>query len=407
MSDTNLSPIDSPQSRSKSRWVFIIVFIIVIALLVTLIWHYVLKPKQTTTEEYNPWRQPVPVRVVPLSRADMQLELKAVGTVLPTQMVTVQSQVSGILKALYFTDGQYVEKGQLLAQIDPASFEVALAQAVGNQQQQQAQLQHAQAELKRYQTILKEDAIPKQQVDEQLALVNQLRGQSQALQAQIDAAKLQLSYSRIYAPISGKVGFRQKDVGNLIQANDAQGIVTIAQTSPIYVQFAIAENYLDLVRESSGKAAMVDVWDRQEQQRLAIGKVYALDNQIDSNTGTLKIKAVIPNSKGELYPNQFVNIRLQAQTLHDAVTVPSDAIQHGAKGTYVYIVDAENKAQIRTLELGMSSNGQTQVLSGLTGNEKVVLEGIDRLSEGRAVQITEQDGNTAVDASTEQVQPTS
>lgn len=389
MSESKLSSPSTVQNKPKKVW-FILVLIIITVLVIWLIWHFVLKPNQTKSAEYSQWSQPVPVRVVPLTRSDMVLELKAVGTVIPTQLVVIQSQASGILQGIYFKDGQNVKKGQLLAQIDPAPFEVALSQAIGNQQEHLAQLNHAQAELKRLQLILKENAISRQEYDQQQALVNQFKGQSQSFQAQIDAAKLQLSYSKIYAPISGKVGFRQKDVGNLIQANDGQGLVTIAQTTPVYVQFSLAENYLDIVRQSSGDNLIVEAWDRQEQVKIAQGKVYALDNQIDTNTGTLKIKAIFDNTNNELYPNQFINVRMQAQTLHNAVTVPSDAIQHGAKGTYVYIIDHENKAQIRMLELGMTSRGQAQVLNGLNGDEKVVLEGIDRLSEGRDVQITEQ-----------------
>ncbi len=343
------------------------------------------KPK----EEYSQWSKPVPVRIVPVQHNNLDVEIKAIGTVVPVHTVNVQSQVSGVLQQVHFKEGQWVKKGQLLAQIDPAPFTVALAQAEGTRQQNLAQLQNAETELTRYQLLFKQDSIAKQQVEQQQALVNQLKGQIQSNRAQVDAAKLQLSYSKIYSPIEGRVGFKQKDVGNLIQANESTALVTITQVHPIYVQFAVAENHLVGLRETlkSGQQVKVSAWDKAEQQQLAVGHVQALDNQIDISTGTLKLKATFDNRDDRLFPNQFVNVRLSAQTIQNAVSIPSDAVQHGAKGTYVYIINKDNKAEIRTLKLGLSSNGQTEILEGLNGTEKVVLEGIDRLSDGKEVQI--------------------
>ena len=342
-------------------------------------------------EEFSQWSKPVPVRVVAVERRDLNVELKAIGTVIPAHTVNVQSQVSGTLQRIYFQEGHLVSKGQLLAQIDPAPFQVELAQAQGTQQQNLAQLRNAETELARYQLLFKQDSIAKQQVEQQQALVNQLKGQIQANQAQVDAAKLQLSYTKIYSPIAGRVGFKQKDAGNLIQANEEAGLVTVTQVHPIYVQFAVAENYLDTLRTATGKGqkAQVSAWDKAEQKQLALGQVHALDNQIDLNTGTLKLKAVFDNRDDALFPNQFVNIRLNAQTIRDAVSIPNDAIQHGAKGTYVYVINTQNKAEIRMLKLGVTSQGQTEILAGLNGTERVVLEGIDRLSDGQEVQIVQ------------------
>ncbi|OUY07542.1 efflux RND transporter periplasmic adaptor subunit [Acinetobacter populi] len=402
MSEQNMNANSETKPRPRNKWMIFFFILILFILCAGLIWKFVLAPSQKKEKEFSQWSQPVPVRVVPLSRGDLQLELKAVGTAVPTQAVTVQSRVSGVLEALYFKDGDSVQKGQLLAQIDPVPLQVALDQALGNQQQHLAQLQHAQAELLRNQTMLKQDAISRQEVDQQQSLVSQLKGQSKAYQAQVDSARLQLSYSKIYAPISGQVGFRQKDIGNLIQANDETGLVTITQATPIYVEFALAENYLDLIRDSvqAQQKLQVEAWDRQEQKQLAQGTLFALDNQIDASTGTLKLKAIFPNQNKQLFANQFVNVRIQAQTIANAVTVPSDAIQHGAKGSYVYIVDKDkedgkDKAYIKMLQLGMSTGGKTQVLSGLSGNEKVVLEGIDRLSEDREVRILNEQAEQA------------
>ena len=370
---------------------YIIGFILLVLLVVGGI--YWKKISNKPKDEYSQWSKPVPVRIVPVQRNNLDVEIKAIGTVVPVHTVNVQSQVSGLLQQVYFKEGQWVKKGQILAQIDPAPFEVALAQAEGTRQQNLAQLNNAETELARYQLLFKQDSIAKQQVEQQQALVNQLKGQTQSNRAQVDAAKLQLSYTKIYSPIEGRVGFKQKDAGNLIQANESTGLVTITQVHPVYVQFAVAENHLTALRETlkSGHQVQVSAWDKAEQKQLAVGHVQALDNQIDVTTGTLKLKAVFDNRNDSLFPNQFVNVRLSSQTIQNAVTIPIDAVQHGAKGTYVYIINKDNKAEVKMLKLGLSTNGKIEVLEGLDGTEKVVLEGIDRLSEGKEVQIISDD----------------
>ena len=370
---------------------YIIGFLLLVLLVVGGI--YWKKTSNKPKEEYSQWSKPVPVRIVPVQRNNLDVEIKAIGTVVPVHTVNVQSQVSGLLQQVYFKEGQWVKKGQILAQIDPAPFEVALAQAEGTRQQNLAQLNNAETELARYQLLFKQDSIAKQQVEQQQALVNQLKGQTQSNRAQVDAAKLQLSYTKIYSPIEGRVGFKQKDAGNLIQANESTGLVTITQVHPVYVQFAVAENHLTALRETlkSGHQVQVSAWDKAEQKQLAVGHVQALDNQIDVTTGTLKLKAVFDNRNDSLFPNQFVNVRLSSQTIQNAVTIPIDAVQHGAKGTYVYIINKDNKAEVKMLKLGLSTNGKIEVLEGLDGTEKVVLEGIDRLSEGKEVQIISDD----------------
>ena len=393
----NISP---KKSSLQQKFKYLIGLIILIGL--ALAGFYWKKSTSKPVEEYSQWSKPVPVRTVSVQQQNLQLEIKAIGTVIPAHTVNVQSQVSGVLQQIYFKEGQWVKKGELLAQLDPAPFQVALAQAQGTQQQNLAQLQNAETELKRYQLLFKQDSIAKQQVEQQQALVNQLKGQIQSNKAQVDAAKLQLSYTRIYSPIAGRVGFRQKDAGNLIQANETTGLVTITQVHPIYVQFAVAENYLMGLRDTLKKGQQLEVsaWDKSEQNKLAMGHVQSLDNQIDVSTGTLKLKAVFNNQDDALFPNQFVNVRLNTQTIQNAITIPNDAVQHGAKGTYVYIVNPQHKAEIRMLKLGMTSNGQIEVIEGLTAKEQVVLEGIDRLSEGKEVQIVsdQRQQTTNVDA---------
>ncbi len=271
----NISP---KKSSLQQKFKYLIGLIILIGL--ALAGFYWKKSTSKPVEEYSQWSKPVPVRTVSVQQQNLQLEIKAIGTVIPAHTVNVQSQVSGVLQQIYFKEGQWVKKGELLAQLDPAPFQVALAQAQGTQQQNLAQLQNAETELKRYQLLFKQDSIAKQQVEQQQALVNQLKGQIQSNKAQVDAAKLQLSYTRIYSPIAGRVGFRQKDAGNLIQANETTGLVTITQVHPIYVQFAVAENYLMGLRDTLKKGQQIEVsaWDKSEQNKLAMGHVQSLDN---------------------------------------------------------------------------------------------------------------------------------
>ena len=390
MSNLDVNTAKKHTSLGRKLKYIIGFFLLVILVVGGIYWK---KTSNKPKEEYSQWSKPVPVRIVPVQRNNLDVEIKAIGTVVPVHTVNVQSQVSGLLQQVYFKEGQWVKKGQILAQIDPAPFEVALAQAEGTRQQNLAQLNNAETELARYQLLFKQDSIAKQQVEQQQALVNQLKGQTQSNRAQVDAAKLQLSYTKIYSPIEGRVGFKQKDAGNLIQANESTGLVTITQVHPVYVQFAVAENHLTALRETlkSGHQVQVSAWDKAEQKQLAVGHVQALDNQIDVTTGTLKLKAVFDNRNDSLFPNQFVNVRLSSQTIQNAVTIPIDAVQHGAKGTYVYIINKDNKAEVKMLKLGLSTNGKIEVLEGLDGTEKVVLEGIDRLSEGKEVQIISDD----------------
>jgi multidrug efflux system membrane fusion protein len=337
----------------------------------------------------NPWAMPVPVRVIEAGSTDLKVQIKAIGTVTPLNTVLVQSRVSGPLQQVFFQEGQKVEAGQLLAQIDPADYKVQLAQAQGQKDQNLAQLKSAKQDLERYAKLKEQNTIAAQQMNTQQALVNQLKGAIKSNQAAIDAAALQLSYTQIKAPISGRLGLRAVDPGNLIQANSATGLVTITQSSPIAVVFTIPETQLQQVRTAfrAGTALSVEAWDRAEQMPLAQGTLTTLDNQIDVATGTLKLKAEFANQNEELFPNQFVNVRLNVAVESGAVTIPQDAVQYGAQGTYVYMVDDNNKAQIRQLKLGAVDNGLVAVEEGLKAGDKVVLEGLDRLRPDREVEV--------------------
>lgn len=337
----------------------------------------------------NPWAMPVPVRVIEAGSTDLKVQIKAIGTVTPLNTVLVQSRVSGPLQQVFFQEGQKVEAGQVLAQIDPADYKVQLAQAQGQKDQNVAQLKSAEQDLERFARLKEQNTIAAQQINAQQALVNQLKGAIKSNQAAIDAAALQLSYTQIKAPISGRLGLRAVDPGNLIQANSAEGLVTITQSSPIAVVFTIPETQLQQVRSAfrEGAALTVEAWDRAEQVQISSGTLTTLDNQIDLATGTLKLKAEFANQNEELFPNQFVNVRLNVAVQSGAVTIPQDAVQYGAQGTYVYMVDQNNKAQIRVLKLGAVDNGLVAVEEGLKAGDKVVLEGLDRLRPDREVEV--------------------
>ncbi len=346
-------------------------------------------PRPAGAMANNPWAMPVPVRVIEAGSTDLKVQIKAIGTVTPLNTVLVQSRVSGPLQQVFFREGQKVEAGQLLAQIDPADYKVQLAQAQGQKDQNLAQLKSAEQDLERYAKLKEQNTIAAQQMNTQQALVNQLKGAIKSNQAAIDAAALQLSYTQIKAPISGRLGLRAVDPGNLIQANSAEGLVTITQSSPIAVVFTIPETQLQQVRTAfrAGAALTVEAWDRAEQMQLSSGTLTTLDNQIDIATGTLKLKAEFANQNEELFPNQFVNVRLNVAVQSGAVTIPQDAVQYGAQGTYVYMVDQNNKAQIRVLKLGAVDNGLVAVEEGLKAGDKVVLEGLDRLRPDREVEV--------------------
>ena len=351
-------------------------------------------PPSASLPQRGTWDQPTPVRVVPVQRGSLDVQIKSIGTVTPLNSVTVRSRVDGELTRVLFTEGSEVEQGTLLAEIDPAPYRAQLAQAEGLAQQNQAQLANAQADLELYEGLYQQDSIARQQLTSQRALVEELRGTLKANAAQVEDARLQLSWTRIEAPIDGKLGLRRIDAGNLVSSSDSEGLVSITQMRPIAVEFTVPEPDVPALRRAvaSGEVLAVQALDRSEQQVLASGRLHTLDNQIDIATGTLRIKAVFENGDDELFPNQFVNVRLRLQTLPSVVTIPSDAVQFGSRGTYVYVVNPdENKAYTRLVTLGATADGQVAVTDGLAERELVVLEGLDRLRDGREVVISDED----------------
>ncbi|RAR86592.1 multidrug efflux system membrane fusion protein [Paracidovorax anthurii] len=380
------APSSPPSPSSRRRTGRLWLALLGVVLLGALAGYAFLRPPPAPEAGPNPWSGPIPVRMVEAQRRALTEQIKAVGTVTPLQSVVVRSRVEGTLARVLFQEGQDVRAGQLLAEIDPAPYRVRLAQAEGQLQQIQAQLRNAERDLARYRTLLEQDSIARQQLDAQDALVAQLRGGLASARAQVDEARLQLSYTRIEAPVGGRLGIRRLDAGNLVAAGDTQGLVSIAQTRPIEVLFAVPEAQLPAVRASlrAGQPLAVQVWDRAERTRLATGRLTTLDNQIDTATGTLRMKARFDNADDALFPQQFVNVRLQVRTLADALVVPADAVQHGSQGPYVYTV-RDGKAVLRRVVLGPGDGGAVSVEEGLAPGDAVVLEGLDRLRDGREV----------------------
>lgn len=334
-------------------------------------------------------RGPVPVRVAQVVQADFAVYEKALGTVTALNTVNVRARVGGQLVRVLFEEGQMVKAGQLLAQIDPRPYEVAVQQAEGTLLQNQAQLKNAEIDLARYRGLYAEQSIAKQTLDTQQALVGQYQGTLKSNQATLAEARLNLQFSHIKAPISGRVGLRQLDAGNLLAANDSTVLAVITQTQPIAVAFTLPEGQVPALRAAQRRGAelLVEAWDRNEQNLLASGKLHSLDNQIDSATGTLKLKAQFANADEALFPNQFVNVRLRLDVLPQALLMPTAAVQYGSQGNFAFVVGEGDKVRVQRLELGASDGRQTVVLDGLKAGERVILEGTDRLREGDAVDV--------------------
>jgi multidrug efflux system membrane fusion protein len=332
-----------------------------------------------------------PVRVVEVERRDIEVTLKALGTVTPINTVTVRSRLDGELVKVYFTEGQRVSAGQVLAEIDARPYEVALAQAEGARAENEARLQNARTDLESFQSLYEQQLIPRQQLTSQESLVKQVLGTTQSNDAQVNNAKLQLSYTKIVAPIAGRLGLRQVDAGNLVRSGDANGIVVITQMQPISVLFTVPETELPAVQAAlrRDRSPAVEAWDRAETTRLATGTLETIDNQIDTTTGTIRMRARFANADETLFPNQFVNVRLNVSTVNDATVVPAATIQRASFGTFVYVIKDDNTATIRRVTLGPADGDRQAITEGLAPGERVVLEGVDALREGAAVEVVE------------------
>lgn len=330
-----------------------------------------------------------PVSVMPARLQDIRHTAAAIGTISASNTAVVRAQVSGVLQQIHFTEGQQVKAGQTLAQIDPRAFQAALGQAEGQLARDKATLDNARIDLTRYQDLLAKDAIARQQVDTQQATVNQLVGTVKADQAAVDSARLQVTYSRVQAPISGRVGLKQADIGNVVQTGDTNGIVSITQTRPIALTFAVPSALLPQVSAGlKGKTAMtVEAWSRDGKTRLATGKLATADNAIDITTDTIKLKALFPNDDDALFPNQSVSVKLQLATEQNRLAVPAAAVLRGAQGFYVYVVGADNTVTTRVVQTGAVDGDWMAVDGKVEPGDRVVIDGVDRLREGAKVEV--------------------
>ena len=334
----------------------------------------------------------VPVVVATAQRGDLPVYFNGLGTVTAFNTVTVRSRVDGQLISVAFKEGQFVHEGDLLAQIDPRPFQVQLAQALGQLAKDQAQRRDAEVNLERFKLLFKEGVIPQQQLDTQAALVGQFDGAIASDQSQIDNAKLQLTYSRITAPISGRIGLRLVDAGNIVHSTDTNGLLVITQLQPISVIFSLPQDQLPDVNAKlrSGVQLVVDAYDRDDTAKIASGKLQTIDNQIDPTTGTYKLKSMFTNADNSLFPNQFVNVHLLVDTKHNLTIVPAAAIQRGPQGTYIYAVakDPATKdatAKISPVTIAQTTGNSVGLSAGLNPGDVVVIDGQDKLQDGTKV----------------------
>lgn len=330
-----------------------------------------------------------PVSVALVQRRDIRVIVNAIGSIAAANTAVVHTKADGELKSIHFSEGQPVRAGQLLAKIDPKPFQIALNVAQGTLARDQAQLRNAQLDLQRYRDLVAKEAAPQQQLDTQGALVAQLKGTVLSDQAALENARLQLSYTRVVAPISGLAGLKQADLGNVVHAADANGLLSIAQTQPAAVVFAVPDLQLPRIRQqlSAAVALPVEAWDREQKTKLAVGRVASTDNAIDPTTGTIRVKALFPNTDNSLFPNQFVNVRLQLNTLTDALAVPTAAVQRGAPGTFVYAVADDGTVSLKRITTRATDGDWVAVQGELQPGDKVVTDGADRLREGAKVEV--------------------
>nr|WP_154324755.1 MdtA/MuxA family multidrug efflux RND transporter periplasmic adaptor subunit [Pantoea sp. 201603H] len=330
-----------------------------------------------------------PVQAATVSSQSVPQYLSGLGTVMAANTVTLRSRVDGELMALHFTEGQQVTAGQLLAEIDPRPYQVALTQAQGQLAKDQATLANARRDLARYEKLAKTGLASQQQLDTQRSLVSETLGTIKADEGSVASAELNLTYSRIIAPISGRVGLKQVDIGNYITSGDTNGLVVITQTHPVDVVFNLPENDISLILQAqkSGEPLPVEAWDRSNTNKLTEGTLLSLDNQIDSTTGTVKLKARFENQNDDLFPNQFVNSRLKVNTLRDAIVIPPAALQMGNEGHFVWVVNNDNKVSKKRITVGIQDSEKVVIKAGLNAGERVVTDGLDRLTDGATVEV--------------------
>src|SRR5271166_2786478 len=408
----DIRPVDvvsRPSRRARLRWLFWV--LLALAIIGAVVWYYPRPESQPKAGGRSQFGGPVPVGVATVQKGDMPVTLTGLGTVTPLATVTVKTQINGYLTQVAFQEGQMVKKGDFLAQIDPRPYQVALEQAEGQLAKDQALLKNAQLDLTRYNTLVAQNSMATQTRDTQIYLVAQDKAAIKTDQAQIDAQKLNLVYCHIVSPVSGRVGLRQIDAGNYFQTSDANGIVVVTQLQPISVIFTLPEDNLPLVVKQLHRGATLaaTAYDRTGTTELGKGHLETVDNQIDTTTGTVKLRAIFDNQQDILFPTQFVNVQLLVDTLKDTDIVPTAAIQHGAPGAFVYVVKPDQTAAVQQVKLGPGDGQHIAVLDGLQPGEKVVVDGSDRLRDGAKVTLAPAPNHEGVAPSAQQDkgQPTS
>lgn len=340
----------------------------------------------------GPGARPIPVVAALARTRDMDVILTGLGTIAPLNAATVRSRVDGQLMRVAFREGQTVTEGQLLAEIDPRPFQVQLTQAQGQYAKDEAALKNARMDLERIASLVKQGILPQQQLDAQQATVNQYEGALKSDLGAVESAKLNLTYSRIVSPASGRAGLRLVEPGNMIRASDPNGLVVITPMHPITALFTLPADQVTRVLEQQrgGRKLAAEAWDRDFKTRLAVGSLQAVDNQVDAATGTVKLRAEFLNKDESLFPNQFVNIRLQLDTLKGAVVVPSAALQRSPSATFVFVVKADGTVEARDVVVAFTEGDDTALAKGLAPGEKVVVDGVDKLRPGSKVSLPDE-----------------
>jgi multidrug efflux system membrane fusion protein len=387
IAETSIRPA-APEARAGwRRWQVVVPVCLAVVIAGTLAY----RSMSAGRAKPAPPARPVPVVISTVKQGDVQVTLSGLGSVVPTDSVTIHSRVDGQLMEVKFREGQTVQKGALLMQIDPRPYEVQLLQAEGQLAKDEAALKNARADLQRYQTLTKEGILPQQQLDTQVSTVDQAAAAVKSDQAGMASARLNLVYCNITAPVSGVAGLRLVDPGNMVHATDTTGLVVITPVSPIDVMFSIPADHIQHVLASSKdvQRLKVEAYDRDFVKKLATGSLLAVDNQVDPTTGTVRLKAEFLNKDAALFPNQFVNAKLQTDTLHDALTVPAAAVQRSPQGSFVYVVKGDSTVEQRTVEILLTEGDTIALKSGLKAGEKVVIDGLDKLRTGTLVAATE------------------
>ena len=383
------------QQLRSSRFISLLLVLVCLAILGGCAWYLVHRNAETAQANGNGFgfgggrRATATVAFATATLADIPIRMEALGTVTPIAAATVRAQVAGVLTRINYTEGQTVKRGQPLVEIDPRPFQLALDQAVAQQARDQAELENARVILDRNRTLLSQDSIAQQDVDTQAATVKQLQGTVESDRAAASTARLNLEYSSVTAPISGRVGLRPVDIGNYVSSGDTNGIATITQLSPIDVVFTLPADSVTVIQQQvhGGNALPTTVLDRTRTKVLGQGTFLTLDNQIDTQTGTVRAKSRFENTDGVLFPNEFVNVQLQVDTLKQAVVVPTNAIRHGPQGDFVFVIDQDNTAHITLVKVGPTSEDRVSIREGLKAGDRVVTEGGDRLTDGSVVHL--------------------